>query len=465
MEQERLKEPDYVEEVIAIIRSNPEPTVLRERLEDYHENDIAGAFEQLSVSERQYLYTVLGDEKVSEIFAYIENVNEYLKEMDIRMIARIIGNMDSDDAADVLEEMEDSDRESLSRLLDEETSADIKLIRSYDEDEIGSKMTTNYILIHKNMSVKEAMKALVEQAEKNDNISTLYVCDEEGKYYGTLDLKDLITAREYTELEPLMSTSYPYVEDHEKISDCIGRLMEYAEDSFPVINSNTEILGIITAQDMAETIDDEFGDDYAKLAGLTSEEDLQESLLDSMKKRLPWLLILLLLGIGVSTVVGLFESIVAQVALVVCFQSLILDMAGNVGTQSLAVTIRVLMDEGVKAGQKLKLVLKEIRIGLCNGLLVGGIAFLFVGLYIAICKNNPWEYAFLISGCVGIALVVAMMISSLIGTVVPIFFHKLHIDPAVASGPLITTVNDLVAVISYYGLVWLLLIRLFPVSG
>lgn len=460
MEKEILKEPNYVEELVELFRSEPEADKLIERLEDFHENDIAGAFEQLSESERKYLYSILDTEKISGIFAYIEDVDKYLNELDIQNVAEIIENMDSDDAVDVLEEMDDSVQMQLSNLLDEETNADIRLIRSYDDDEIGSRMTTNFILIHKDMTVKEAMKALIQQAEDNDNISTIYVCDEEEKFYGALDLKDLITAREYTELEPLMSTSYPYVNDHEKISECIERIMDYAEDSMPVLNEKKEILGIITAQDVVEVVGDELGDDYAKLAGLTSEEDLEESLLESMKKRMPWLLVLLLLGIGVSTVVGMFENVVSQIALVVCFQSLILDMSGNVGTQSLAVTIRVLMDENLKAGQKFKLVFKEMRVGLCNGLLVGSIAFLFVGVYIAVMKHNTWPYAFMVSGCVGIALIVAMIISSLVGTIVPIFFHKIHIDPAVASGPLITTVNDLVAVVTYYGLAWLMLVRL-----
>ena len=166
----------------------------------------------------------------------------------------------------------------------------------------------------------------------------------------------------------------PYVSAHERIEDCIERLKEYAEDSIPVLNEKKRLIGIITAQDIVEAVDDEMGDDYAKLGGLTAEEDLNESLLVSVKKRLPWLIILLFLGMVVSTVVGLFEGVVAHVALLVCFQSLILDMAGNVGTQSLAVTIRVLMDESLTARQKLELVWKEMRIGLCNGGLLGVLA-------------------------------------------------------------------------------------------
>ena len=160
-----------------------------------------------------------------------------------------------------------------------------------------------------------------------------------------------------------------------------------------------------------------------------------------------------------SSVVGIFETVVAVLPIVICFQSLILDMAGNVGTQSLAVTIRVLMDENLSAGEKLKLVGKEARVGFSNGMILGVLSFAFIGVYIWLFKHNPVGYSFMISGCVGLALMAAMVISSLVGTLVPMLFHKIKIDPAVASGPLITTVNDLVAVISYYGLSWIFLIE------
>lgn len=172
------------------------------------------------------------------------------------------------------------------------------------------------------------------------------------------------------------------VMDHEKVSDCIDKIRDYAEDSIPVLQENGTIAGIITSQDIVEAVDDEMGDDYAKLAGLTAEEDLNETLPQSIKKRLPWLIVLLFLGMIVSSVVGAFESVVAVIPIVMCFQSLILDMAGNVGTQSLAVTIRVLMDEELTAKQKLMLVVKEMKIGFVNGLFLGVMAWLFLGIYI-----------------------------------------------------------------------------------
>lgn len=213
-----------------------------------------------------------------------------------------------------------------------------------------------------------------------------------------------------------------------------------------------------------QVVDEEMGEDYAKLGGLTAEEDLNETVFKSTKKRLPWLIILLFLGMGVSSVVGVFETVVAVIPIVICFQSLILDMAGNVGTQSLAVTIRVLMDENLTAKDKIKLTVKEMKVGFLNGVLLGTMAFVFVGLYIFFIKANDIGYSFIVSGCVGFSLLASMVISSLIGTLVPMFFNKIKIDPAVASGPLITTVNDLVAVVTYYGMVWILLINILHLT-
>lgn len=465
MENEIITEQNYVEELLELIRSDATDEKIRETLDEYHENDIAGAFEQLNESERKKMYRILTPEQLSEIFAYIEDAGEHIAEMPAEMAAEVIGNMDSDEAVEVLEDMDDeAQKKKLVSLLDEEHSADIRLIQSYDEDQIGSRMTTNFIEIKRTLTVKQAMRELVAQAEDNDNISILYVTNEDGSFYGALDLKDLIIARNNVDLEDLISTSFPYVRDHERISDCIERIKDYAEDSIPVLDDNNQILGVITAQDIVEVVDDEMGDDYAKLAGLTAEEDIREPLRESIKKRLPWLIALLLLGLVVSSIVGIFEGVVSQVAIIVCFQSLILDMAGNVGTQSLAVTIRVLMDEQLKAGQKIKLALKEMRVGLCNGALLGALSFAFVGLYIFLLKGYPAGMSFVISGCVGFALMIAMLIASLVGTIVPMFFHKIGVDPAVASGPLITTVNDMIAVITYYGLAWLFLIHLLKIA-
>ncbi|MDE5823332.1 MAG: magnesium transporter [Lachnospiraceae bacterium] len=459
MENEILNEPDYIKELVELIRSGASRDALAEELTNYHDNDISNALDELNENERKVLYHILGDERVSEIFAYLDDPGKYLGELELERAADIIENMDADDAVDVLEEVDEETRKQLIELIDEESKEDIKLICSYEENEIGSKMTTNFIEIGKSLTIKQAMRSLIAQAEDNDNISTLFVEDDDGTFYGAIDLKDLIVARNYMNLENLITQSFPYVRDHETISDCIERLKDYAEDSIPVLNDKNELIGVITAQDIVEVVDDEMGDDYAKLAGMTEEAELEESLGESIKKRLPWLIVLLGLSMCVSTVTSLFEGVIAQLAIIVSFQSVILGMSGNVGTQSLAVTIRLLMDENLETKQKIGMIFREMRIGFSNGLILGILSFAFIGGYLCLLKDKSPQYAFAISLCAGIALLMAMTISSIVGTSVPMFFKKINVDPAVASGPLITTVNDLIGVVTYYGVAWLLLIN------
>lgn len=457
-EQETFEHPDYEQELIDLIRSDLPVDEKRERLADYHYGDMADAVEQLAPDERRLLYRLIGKEETSEVFAYLDDAGDFLEELSDDAAADIIENMDADDAVDALEDLDEERQQAILDKVEGEAKEDIQLIRSYDEDEIGSRMTTNYVCIQRGLTVKQAMKSVVEQAAENDNLSTIYVLEKDESFYGTITLQDLIIAREYTDLETLVTTSYPYVYDHESVAECVEQLKDYSEDSIPVLDSERKLLGVITSQDVVEVVDEEMGEDYAKLAGLTAEEDLQEPLTRSLAKRIPWLLVLMVLGLLVSSVVSLFEPVVAQVTVVVAFQSLILGMAGNVGTQSLAVTIRVLTDENLMGRDKLHLMLKELRVGVCNGFLMGLISCIFVGLYIHFAKGEALIFSYQVSGCVGMAMMLAMTISSLTGTVIPMAFKKMNIDPAVASGPLITTLNDLVAVVSYYGLVMLLLI-------
>ncbi len=455
----------YEEQLIEIVKEAFSLKALREELDNYHENDIAAALEKLEEKDQRKLLMAIGADRAAEVFAYLDDMSRYLDLLGNEKAADILEEMDADDAIDLLDEMDDERRAEVEKLIDEEAKKDIDLISSYDDDEIGSRMTTNFVLINKTLSIKQAMKELVSQAENNDNISTLYVVNEDGTFYGAIDLNDLIRARAGSELDNIIVTSYPYVYDHESISDCIEELKDYSEDSIPVLDNTKHVLGIITAFDIVEIVDDEFGEDYARLAGLVAEEELEEPLVESMKKRLPWLITLMILGFLVSSVIGCFESVVQSLALIVCFQSMVLDMSGNVGTQSLAVTIRVLTDGNLTAAQMGRLLLKELRVGFCNGLILGIMSFGVVGCFVMIFMGRSAEVAFLVSGCIGIALLLAMVISSMVGTLIPLFFHKIKVDPAVASGPLITTINDLVAVITYYGLAWILLINAFHMTG
>lgn len=337
-------------------------------------------------------------------------------------------------------------------------SALTRVCQQSEKSIIGDRMSSNYIKVILPSGVKEAMSALVEQAGNSDNISTIYLVDSGERFVGAVDLKELIIARECTPLADITITKYPYLYAETPVEDCLWLFTECSEETLPVLDSDNRLVGVVTAQDIVEILDDELGDDYAKLGGLSSQEDMSEPVVRSVEKRMPWLCILLIMGLGVSATVGLFETIVAQLPIIMCFQSLILDMAGNVGTQSLAVAIRVLSDSRIDSRYKLKLVSKEACVGFANGILLGALSFAVIGAYLSI-KGNAPAFAFSVSACLGFAMLVAMTVSSLSGTLIPIFFKGVGVDPAVASGPLITTINDLVAVITYYGLAYIILIR------
>jgi magnesium transporter len=454
-----VQHQDYKGEIAEILRSRATPGSMRERILTYHENDIAAALDMLNKDERARLYSILDIDALAGVFEYSENLNEYVNELSVRKRVEILSRIEAPVAVECLRNMDRSDRNMIIELLDDDVKREISLLSSFDEDEIGSRMTTNYVSVCEGIGVRQAMRELVAQAAENDNISTIYVVASDETLIGAIDLKDLIIAREGTQLESITTTSYPFVYTNEQIEDCIERIKDYSEDSIPVLDADNRLKGVLTSQDITRLVDDEMGDDYAKLAGLSAEEDLQEPVLRSVSKRLPWLIMLLGLGLVVSSVVGMFESVVSHLTIIVSFQSLILDMAGNVGTQSLAVTIRVLMDEQISGRQKLFLIGKEARVGLVNGMILGILSFAFIGLYLIVLKGQTFMMAFSVSLCTGVALLVSILLSSASGTAIPMVFKKLKIDPAVASGPLITTINDLVAVISYYGLAWILLIN------
>lgn len=449
---------EFYDEIKKIIET-ADTANMASMLEDYHAGDIADVLEDLTKEERIRVYKAVGLEKTSEIFSFYDDVEKYIAEIKPETAADIVEQMDSDDAIDVLNELHDDSKKEIINLMESDSKEKVKKLDSYDEDQIGSYMSDNFIAINSDLSIKQAMSTLVSEAGEHDNISTLYVIDDKKKFIGTIDLRDLIIARKEDALMDLCMTSYPSFYDDEIMSDCINRLKDYAEDSIPVLNRDNVLLGVITADSVTDAVDDEMTDDYAKLGGLSESENLDEPTIQSIKKRIPWLVVLLFLGFVVSSVIGAFEAVIATLPAIVFFQSTILDMSGNVGTQSLAVTIRNITNEELKGKLIVKNVFKEIKIGFINGLIIGAIGFLFVLAYLVIRKQEIvagdgylFRDALKVSAIISASLVLAMTLSSLIGTIFPIFLNKVHIDPAVASGPFITTFNDIVAVVVYYGL-------------
>ena len=476
MNEERLEvldqipeRPDLSQEILEIITNEKSVDAIRDKLSLYHDNDIAEVIPELSQAERKKLYKILGVEWVSDIFAYLADAHEYLLELGNETAADVIESMDVDDAIEILDDLSDESKNELITLLEPEAQKDIELIDSYDDEQIGSRMTTNYISIRNTFTVKQSMRSVISQAADNDNITTIYVIDENGKLFGAIELRDLVIARDSTPLLDIITTNYPYVYANENTEDCIEKLKDYEEDSFPVLDNEDKLIGIITASDLVVAVDEQLSEDYAKFAGLTAEEDFDEPIFKSVKKRIPWLFILLFLGMLVATVIQSFQAFIPPSLIIIyTFQSLILGMSGNSGTQSLAVTIRLLNDDDLTLKDRLKFIFKEIKVATLNGLIIGLIGFVFIGLYIQFIEQS-FTATFNVSGfavslCIGVSLLISMIIAGLDGALIPIIFKKIGIDPAVASGPLITTINDLVAVLVYYGTSILLWVNLLGIA-
>lgn len=456
-DKELLKR-DYLIEITEILSSEHSLEEKRELLLQYHESDIADVLDDLEEDKRKELYNILDTESLGEVLLYSEDIEEIVETIEPEILAEIIETMDADDAIDVLEELDEEAREEIVSLIeDEEVLEDIITLSKYTDEVIGSEMTNNYIVIKTTDTVKSAMKKVISEASVNDNVSTLFVLDEKDLFYGVLELRDLIIARDGDDLNKIIKTSYPYFHDQDLIVDIIPQIRDYGLDSYPVLNSEGFLVGVITHDDALDVTYEEFEDDYAKLAGISEEDSLEESLFSSVKKRIPWLIILLVLGLVQSFLMTGFEAVVAGLPIIVFFQTLVLGMSGNTGTQSLAVTIRTLSSSDVKK-QTLKTLFKELRIGFCNGLLLAVLAFAFVFLFLKITNQGVISETFTLiqalkaSGIVGLALLISMTISSFVGAIVPIIFKKINVDPAVASGPFITTINDLTALLIYYGL-------------
>ncbi len=460
-----LTTPDYREELLLLIKGNLPKEEFCEKISEYHENDIANVFPDITQEERLKLYNALDVRVLSDIFSYLDDVEIYVAELENTFVADIIDEMDADDAVDVLEQLTNEKKETILRLLTTDQKQDVKMIASFDDSMIGSKMTTNYIVAKENSSIKQVMKELVSQAAENDNVQKIFIVKDDETLVGVVDLRDLIIARQTQSIDDILCLKYPFFYADTLIEDCIEELKTYNEDEIPILDKNQRLIGVITSGDIVEVVHEEITEDYAKLAGLTDTEDLKEPIFKSIKKRAPWLLILLGLGLIISAIIQSFQNhIPTSLLIIYTFQSLILNMSGNTGTQSLAVTIRVITDEKLTAKEIFSFILKELRVGFFNGLIVGLLSFVAIGLYLEFIA--PASIAmlslsgFTISMCIGLSLLVAMTIASLAGTLIPLLFKKIGIDPAVASGPLITTLNDLIAVCTYYGLSILLFIVL-----
>ena len=448
---------DITKLIIEVIE-NESGQSLKEKILEYHPYDVAQALSQVDDDLRDKVFSLLDASEAADILEYynIGEAADILEDLDAKKSSEIISNMELDDAVDVLNEIDEDKKDEIVENIDSDVKEDILEVAKYDENMAGSIMTDNYLSIDVNMNVGQAMQRVVKESNEQEVIDIIFVLDGE-KLVGTIDLKDLIIARKMEFVKDLMDTNFKFIEAHDDVHKAVEMIKEYNLLALPVIEDDN-LKGIITIDDAIDVVDTENKDDYDKMAGIVGNNTI--SFKDVIKSRLMWLIILLILSFAVSSVMDGFGEIIASITPLVFFQSLILDMGGNAGTQSLATTVVEIsggeLDNSKKVGKHL---FKELLSGLLSSLVLGiaafGLAFGFImlrGISVEGISN------IMLALVIGLAMMSALVISNFIGSLVPIVLYKLHIDPAVASGPFITTLNDIISVSIYYSLAYLILI-------
>ena len=443
---------DFIVEIINLIVNETDNEKLIDELSQYHASDIAEAFLELSDNDLVRLYDILPGELLADIITYIEEKERFLDLMENEDVAEILDNMESNDAAEVLEELDIEDINEINTLVEPETLEDINLVNSYDDEVVGSLMSTDYITIKTSFSIKEAMKIVIKEANDVENINIIYVVDDLDKYIGVISLRDLIRARSNDEIVDIVKTGYPTLRDTDNLDDIDNDILDYELESYGVLNNEGILIGIINDETLIDLLEEEYKEDYAMLAGMGEIEDTTEPIYKSVVKRLPWLAFLLIIGLFVSLLTSSFDEVIQKLTAVVFFQSLILGMAGNTGTQSLAVTISKINDDEKKIS---KIIFRELFTGFFNGLIIAVISFGLVLGFLSL-RGHGFNEAFKTGIAVSVSLVFSMSIAAFLGAFVPYILSKFKVDPAVASGPFITTINDIVAIVIYYSLAALL---------
>lgn len=412
-----------------------------------HQYEQSEYFENTTNQNRQRIFEFLSPQEVSRFFNQLDiEGKEYeilFDSMHAHYASEVLENMSTDNAVDILNELSNSKVASLLALMDNRVTDKIKKLLHYEEDTAGGIMTTEYISLDIGTSVKEALMLVKNQAPDAETIYVIYVVDTAGQLVGVLSLKDLIVANIEAHVEEVMIQRVVSVNvevDQERVAQ---KMKDYDFIAMPVIDYQHHLVGIITIDDILDVVNEEADEDYSRLAGVSDTKSTDQSVFKKALKRLPWLIILTFLGMITATILGGFEDTLSQVALLAAFIPIISGMSGNSGTQSLAVSVRNISNGDIKEKSKLKIALKEAGSGLITGFVCAVILFLII----VIIYRQPF-----LALIVGASLTIAMTVGTLVGSMIPILMNKIHIDPAVASGPFITTINDIVSMLIYFGL-------------
>lgn len=447
MIEEKDNEIHYDESLLRMLLEEENIEAFREHFLELHPYDQAQFYEEVGPDIRQVIYRFLSPQEMAMIFQAIEldddEYENYLNEMDTSYGAAMLGFMYSDDAVDILNELDTEQRENYLEMMDEETVEEINELLAYEEYTAGAIMTKEYVSVLESATVREAMRVLRQEAQTAETIYYIFVVNDAHQLLGVLSLRELIVADGDLLIHDIMSDRIVSVKVTDDQEDVATLMKDYDFLAIPVINEERELLGIITVDDIIDVIDEEAEDDYSKLAGISDMDNNDAGPIKAAGKRLPWLIILLFLGMLTSGLMGIFEATLDKVALLATFIPLISGTSGNSGTQALAVAIRGIATGDIGGKSKFRLILRELGTGLIMGLVSGA---LVVGIIFI------WKGTFVIGLLVGAAICCSIIVATLAGSFIPILMHKLGVDPAVASGPFITTLNDVTSIVIYLGL-------------
>ncbi|MBF1992034.1 magnesium transporter [Staphylococcus schleiferi] len=443
LDDEEIFDKDLLDDLIA--KENIDG--FREEFLALHSYEQSEYFEVSDDDLRQKMYRYLSPDEVAEFFESLEiDEEEYedlFEEMNAAYASKVFEHMSYDNAVDILNQLSKKKIASLLMLMNREDAKEIKALLHYDEDTAGGIMTTEFISLTINTPVHEALMRVKEQAPDAETIYVIFVVDEEKKLVGVLSLRDLIIAENDTYIEDIMNERVISANVADDQEDVAQTMRDYDFIAMPVLDYQNHLLGIITIDDIVDVMDEEASEDYSRLAGVSDIDSTDDSIFQTALKRLPWLLILTVLGMITASILGSFEETLEKVALLAAFIPIISGMSGNSGTQSLAVAVRNISTGDIKEKSKFKLALRESGSGFLTGITCAtSLYFIIIILY-----GQPY-----LALIVGTSLTIAMTVGTTIGSVIPLVMNRIGIDPAVASGPFITTINDIVSMLIYFGL-------------
>lgn len=434
---------EYLEHIRQIIQENNVEQA-RKELKDLHPADIAELYQNLDLEEAEFLYKLLDEDTAADVLMELDEDDrrKLLDAMPAEQIAKQIDHLDTDDAVDLIQQLDEEDRdEILSHIDDVEQAGDIIDLLKYDEDTAGGLMGTEMIVVNENWSMPECIKQMRMQAEDMDEIYYVYVVDDDNKLRGVLPLKELITHPSVSKIKHVMETGPVSVKVDTPIDDVALDFEKYDLVAMPVVDSIGRLLGRITVDDVMDQVRESTERDYQLASGLSSDVDADDSIFAQTKARIPWLLIGIASGILASLILGTFEAKLEAVTALALFIPIIGGTGGNVGVQASAIVVQSLANGTLEIKEFSRQLGKEVLIGLMNATIISSVVFAYNVL------TMPDEFAVTIS--VAVSLFIVVMFATILGTVVPLTLEKLHINPALATGPFIQISNDIVGLVIY----------------